>query len=127
MAIALALTVFRPRRLPSAVLPPSNEPLLQTLKCCSLHGCPSGFRETGFPMIERDELDEAGKLDQARRMASANFGGADAIRLHGSGGNVRWASALGRQLTRNSRSSRPRARARPAMRMVASAKWKRSR
>jgi 4-carboxymuconolactone decarboxylase len=54
-------------------------------------------------MIKRDELDEAGKktFDQAVAAGRAPHGlqGADAIRLLGSGGNVRWASSLGRQLT----------------------------
>jgi len=56
-----------------------------------------------LPMVRRDDLDERGKkaFDEAAGGAGSARGpqGAAAIRLHGSGTNVRWASPLGRQLT----------------------------
>jgi 4-carboxymuconolactone decarboxylase len=45
-----------------------------------------------LPALKRDDLDERGKR-------AYDAGGAAAVRLHGSGANVRWASAVGRQLT----------------------------
>ena len=56
-----------------------------------------------LPAVKRDDLDERGK--KAYDAAAGGSGlsgapqGAAAIRLHGSGANVRWASAAGRQLT----------------------------
>jgi 4-carboxymuconolactone decarboxylase len=56
-----------------------------------------------LPLIKRADLDERGKkaYDAAMSRATSPGGpqGAAAIRLHGSGVNVRWASPLGRQLT----------------------------
>ena len=56
-----------------------------------------------LPAIRRDDLDERGKkaYDAAVTGASSvrSPQGAAAIRLHGSGVNVRWASTAGRQLT----------------------------
>jgi 4-carboxymuconolactone decarboxylase len=55
-----------------------------------------------LPTIGRDDLDERGKkaFDEAARAGSARSPqGAAAIRLHGSGVSVRWASPVGRQLT----------------------------
>jgi 4-carboxymuconolactone decarboxylase len=54
-----------------------------------------------LPAIRRDDLDERGKkaYDAASSGATRSPQGAAAIRLHGSGTNVRWASPAGRQLT----------------------------
>src|SRR3989442_13058949 len=56
-----------------------------------------------LPLIKRDDLDERGKkaYDEtaSRATPSVRPQGAAAIRLHGSGGNVRRASPVGRQLT----------------------------
>ena len=56
-----------------------------------------------LPAIKRDDLDERGKkaYDEAVKGAASPSSpqGAAAIRLHGSGANVRWASSVGRQLT----------------------------
>jgi 4-carboxymuconolactone decarboxylase len=56
-----------------------------------------------LPALKRDDLDERGKkaYDEAVHGASPlrSPQGAAAIRLHGSGVNVRWASPVGRQLT----------------------------
>lgn len=57
-----------------------------------------------LPAIKREDLDERGRKAYDDAVA-ASASGSDApqpvaaIRLHGSGVNVRWASALGRQLT----------------------------
>src|SRR5262245_40618635 len=45
-----------------------------------------------LPARKRDGRDDRGKR-------AYDTGGAAAIRLHGSGANVRWSSAVGRQLT----------------------------
>jgi 4-carboxymuconolactone decarboxylase len=50
-----------------------------------------------LPPVKRDDLDERGK--KRYDAVGLPLRGAAAIRLHGSGVNVRWASAVGRQLT----------------------------
>ena len=56
-----------------------------------------------LPLVKRDDLDERGKKAYDAAAGGPGAGrtpqGAAAIRLHGSGANVRWASALGRQFT----------------------------
>ncbi len=55
-----------------------------------------------LPLIKREGLDERGKKAYDDTAASSPSGlpqGVAAIRLHGSGVDVRWASPLGRQLT----------------------------
>jgi len=57
-----------------------------------------------LPLIKREGLDEHGRKAYDDAVAASNSGsgvpqGAAAIRLHGSGVDVRWASPLGRQLT----------------------------
>jgi 4-carboxymuconolactone decarboxylase len=55
-----------------------------------------------LPLIKRQDLDERGRKaydDASSSSASGVPGGLPAIRLHGSGVDVRWESALGRRLT----------------------------
>jgi 4-carboxymuconolactone decarboxylase len=55
-----------------------------------------------LPLIKREALDERGKKAYEDAAASSDSGvpqGVAAIRLHGSGVDVRWASPLGRRLT----------------------------
>jgi 4-carboxymuconolactone decarboxylase len=57
-----------------------------------------------LPPIKREDLDERGRKAYDDAVSNSNYGsgvpqGVAAIRLHGSGVNVRWASPLGRQLT----------------------------
>src|SRR6202030_2131698 len=57
-----------------------------------------------LPPTKREDLDERGKKAYDDAVAASQSGsgvpqGAAAIRLHGSGVNVRWASPLGRRLT----------------------------
>jgi hypothetical protein len=56
-----------------------------------------------LPAIKRDDLDERGKKAYDEAVSGARSPrvpqGAAAIRLHGSGVNVRWAAPVGRQLT----------------------------
>jgi 4-carboxymuconolactone decarboxylase len=101
VAIALALTVFAPATTFGG--PPAEQ---RTTAANPEAALPADvYPDSGnrLPMIKREELDEAGKktFDQAVAAGRAPHGlqGADAIRLLGSGGNVRWASSLGRQLT----------------------------
>ena len=86
VAIALALTVFAPATTFGG--PPTKQRTTASNPEAALPADVYPDSGNRLPMIKRDELDEAGKKV-----------GADAIRLHGSGGNVRWASPLGRQLT----------------------------
>jgi 4-carboxymuconolactone decarboxylase len=86
VAIALALTVFAPATTFGG--PPTKQRTTASNPEAALPADVYPDSGNRLPMIKRDELDEAVKKV-----------GADAIRLHGSGGNVRWASALGRQLT----------------------------
>ncbi len=86
VAIALALTVFSPATTFGG--PPAKQRTTASNPEAALPADVHPDSGNRLPVIKRDELDEAGKKV-----------GADAIRLHGSGGNVRWASPLGRQLT----------------------------
>src|SRR5712692_429090 len=57
-----------------------------------------------LPLIKREGLDERGRKAYDDAVAASNSGsgapqGVAAIRLHGSGVDVRWASSLGRRLT----------------------------
>src|SRR5437773_6326204 len=56
-----------------------------------------------LPAVRRDDLDERGKKAYDAAVGGSGLPsaprGAAAIRLHGSGAHVRWASAVGRQLT----------------------------
>ncbi len=57
-----------------------------------------------LPLIKREDLDERGRKAYDDAVAASNSGsgvpqGVAAIRLHGSGVDVRWASPLGRRLT----------------------------
>ena len=55
-----------------------------------------------LPLVQREALDERGKKAYDDAAASSESGvpqGVPAIRLHGSGVDVRWASPLGRRLT----------------------------
>src|SRR5574341_2426553 len=56
-----------------------------------------------LPLIRREDLNEQGKksYDEAVNLSGPSRGPIEpaAIRLHGSGVNVRWASPLGRQIT----------------------------
>ena len=53
-----------------------------------------------LPLVRREELDEQGQQAyDAAVSAAGELRGAAAIRLHGSGVNVRWESPLGRRLT----------------------------
>lgn len=57
-----------------------------------------------LPLIKREDLDERGRKAYDDAVSASDSGssvpqGVAAIRLHGSGANVRWTSSLGRQLT----------------------------
>src|SRR5580658_8039142 len=54
-----------------------------------------------LPAIRRDDLDERGKkaYDAAVASASGGLRGVAAIRLHGSGADIRWESPVGRRLS----------------------------